>query len=189
LFGTGVQACTHLQLFARAYQLKSVDIVSRSSGQGLAALARQLGLQVRVCEAHDALRDADLVVTATRAGAPLFDGTWVAPGTFVVAVGSSKPDTRELDDALLRRTSAIMVEWREQAFLEAGDLLLAAPDTLATKPFIELGDALDGRAQVRHSDEDIVVFKSVGIGLEDIAIAGLAYERLLARDAGAQAPT
>jgi ornithine cyclodeaminase len=179
LFGTGVQACTHLQLFARAYQLKSVDIVSRSSGQGLAALARQLGLQVRVCEAQNALRDADIVVTATRAVAPLFDGTWVAPGTFVVAVGSSKPDTRELDDALLRRTSAIMVEWREQALLEAGDLLLAAPDALATKPFIELGDALDERAQVRHSDEDIVVFKSVGIGLEDIAIAGLAYERLL----------
>jgi ornithine cyclodeaminase len=72
-----------------------------------------------------------------------------------------------------------MVEWREQALLEAGDLLLAAPDALATKPFIELGDALDERAQVRHSDEDIVVFKSVGIGLEDIAIAGLAYERLL----------
>ena len=180
LFGTGVQACTHLELFSRAYPLQCVDIVSRSAGQGLAALARQLGLRSRVCEAQDALRDADLVVTATRSSTPLFDGSWVEPGTFVAAVGSSKPDTRELDDTVMGRASTVMVEWREQATKEAGDLLLCAPGVLASKPIVELGDALDGRAQARHSDDDIVVFKSVGIGLEDIAIAGLAYERLLA---------
>jgi ornithine cyclodeaminase len=73
-----------------------------------------------------------------------------------------------------------VVEWREQALREAGDLLLAAPGVLAGKRVIELGEALAGTARVRTAGGDVVLFKSVGVGLEDIAVAGLAHARLAA---------
>lgn len=181
LFGTGVQAQAHLDAFARAFPLQAVRIVSRGSGDKLLAQARLLGIDAAVTDAPAALRGADIVVTATRSTTPLFDGSLVEPGTFVAAVGSSRPDTRELDDTLIRRAAAIIVEWREQAAREAGDLLLADPAALDWSKVVELGAVLDDRVELRGHADDVVILKSVGVGLEDIAVAGLAYERVVAR--------
>ncbi|CPK53245.1 ornithine cyclodeaminase [Bordetella pertussis] len=74
-----------------------------------------------------------------------------------------------------------MVEWREQTLSEAGDLVLAAPDTGLDAKVVELADVLAGRAAARQADEDIVIYKSVGVGLEDVALAGYAYRRLAAQ--------
>jgi ornithine cyclodeaminase len=164
VFGTGVQGRSHAEAFAAAYPRAQMRIVPR-------------GADVR-----DALAGADIVVTATRAATPIFDGAWVEQGAFVSAVGSSRPDTRELDDALFARTRTVVVEWKEQASREAGDLLLAAPRLREAMNVVELGDVLAGNAQGRSARADIVVFKSVGVGLEDITVAALAYRALVGKD-------
>ena len=111
-----------------------------------------------------------------RAGEPLFDSAWLRPDACVCAIGSSKPTTREVDAELVARAAVVAVEWREQSLREAGDLVLA-------------GDRLD-RARVRELGELMVqgfdaspgrglrLFKSVGIGLEDVALAHLAFRKL-----------
>lgn len=181
LFGTGVQAFAHARAFAGEFDLAEVRVVSRAGGEAFAArLASELGLPARATDARGALEGADLVVTATRSATPLFAGGAVAPGAFVAAVGSSKPDTREIDDALIARCSAVVVEWKAQALREAGDLVLADPAVLAAVPLLQLGDLVAGRAIARRDPADIVLFKSVGVGLEDVAVAGLAWQRATA---------
>ncbi len=178
LFGTGVQARAHAKAFARGWRLSEVRVVSRTGGESFAReLAGELGCPVRAAEARDALSGAHLVVTATRAATPLFPGHWVAPGAYVAAVGSSRPDTRELDDELLSRLRAVVVEWRRQALREAGDLVMASPAALARVPVLELGEVIAGDSPVRQGPDDILAFKSVGVGLEDVAVAGLAWQR------------
>lgn len=163
VFGAGVQGRAHAEAFAHAYPKADVRVVGRNATPG---------------ERRAALTGASVVVTATRSATPLFDGAWVEPGTFVSAVGSSRPDTRELDDALLQRSARVIVEWREQTLREAGDLLLASSAVRERLDIVELGDLLSGRAQARRSADEIVIFKSVGVGLEDVSVAGLAYRLL-----------
>ena len=179
VFGTGVQARAHADAFARALALREIRIVSRGDASVFVDdVARTTGCEVHAMRARQALSGADLVVTATRSSVPLFAGGWVEPGAMVCAVGSSLPETRELDDALIARASAIVVEWREQALREAGDLVLADASLMARVPVIDLGAALIARDLPRRDEGDIVVFKSVGVGLADIAVAGLAYRHL-----------
>ena len=186
LFGTGVQARAHVAAFAARFALRDVRVVARGDASQFVRDMRETA-QCAVCQvdAREALRDAHLVVTATRAKTPLFEGAWVAPGAFVAAVGSSKPDARELDDALLTRAAAIAVEWRDQALVEAGDLVLCGPDTMARARVIELGEALAAPDAYRRAPGDIVVFKSVGVGLADVATAELAYRETHAARAAA----
>ncbi len=178
LFGTGVQAFAHARAFARAFDLAEIRVVSRASGEAFAArLQRELGVPARATDAAGALAGAELVVTTTRSATPLFRGDAPEAGAFVAAVGSSKPDTREIDDALLARASAVVVEWKPQALREAGDLVLAAAGVRAKLAVVELGEVVAGKAAPRGKADDIVVFKSVGVGLEDVAVAGLAWRR------------
>jgi ornithine cyclodeaminase len=164
IFGTGAQGRAHAEGFARAYPKADVRVLGRNATPG---------------ERRATLTGAGIVVTATRSPTPLFDGAWVGRGAFVSAVGSSRPDTRELDDALLQRSARVIVEWREQTLREAGDLILASSAVRERLDIVELGDVLSGKAQARRSADEIVIFKSVGVGLEDVSVAGLAY-RLLA---------
>jgi len=158
VFGTGVQAKAHAEAFTKAYPRARCRLIGRD-GMG---------------EARAALADAQVVVTATRAAEPLFDGAWLAPGAFVSAVGSSRPDTRELDDTALSRAASVIVEWKPQALAEAGDLLRLAPPVRDRLQVLELGDVLAGHVPARRSRDDIVIFKSVGVGIEDVVVAGLA---------------
>lgn len=163
IFGTGAQGGAHADAFAHTYPKADVRVVGRN------ATPR---------ERRAALTGAVIVVTATRSPTPLFDGAWVEHGAFVSAVGSSRPDTRELDDALLQRSARVIVEWREQSLREAGDLVLASSAARERLDIVELGDVLSGKVQARRSADDIVIFKSVGVGLEDVSVAGLAYRLL-----------
>ncbi|HEX3097291.1 MAG TPA: ornithine cyclodeaminase family protein [Usitatibacter sp.] len=158
VFGTGVQAKAHAEAFTQAYP---------------GAHLRMLG-RPELAQAREALAAAQVVVTATRSTEPLFDGAWLAPGTFVAAVGSSRPDTRELDDTAFARAASVIVEWKPQALAEAGDLIRLAPPLRARLRIVELGEVLAGQARARTSPGDIVVFKSVGVGIEDVVVAGLA---------------
>jgi ornithine cyclodeaminase/alanine dehydrogenase-like protein (mu-crystallin family) len=126
--------------------------------------------------AQDALTAADVIVTATRSTEPLFDGANVKQGAFVAAIGSSKPSAREIDDATLARAHTIIVESREQASAEAGDLLRAAPGVVEWPALVELSAPAADRPDVRRPG-DLTVFKSLGIGVADIALAGLVTRR------------
>ena len=123
------------------------------------------------------MQEADVIVTATRATEPLFEGTWVRPGTFIAAVGSSKPAARELDDVLLTRAQPFVMESLPAAESEAGEFVRAEPGTIDPARVTELGKLLVRGTVYDRRAGDIVVYKSVGIGLEDVALAHLVYQR------------
>ncbi len=179
LFGTGVQGRAHAEQMAEAYRLDEILICPFSTPSDMAErIAAKTGVAARFVSAKEALDRADIVVTTSRAAIPLFAGEMLRPGTFIAAVGSSLPRTRELDDAALGRASCIAVEWRQQALREAGDLAQASPAALPPDKIVELGELITGTAHGRRSDSEITIYKTVGVGLEDIAVAGLAYARV-----------
>lgn len=177
LLGAGVQGRFHALQFSRAYSLNEIRVYDPYVGAELRdELAAQTGAQVTLCDAETAIDGADLIVTASRSTTPLFRGENIAPGCFIAAVGSSLPHTRELDDAALRRAATIAIEWKPQSLREAGDLVLAAPDALSQDKIVELGDLVNGMHPGRRNADEITLYKTVGVGLEDIALAGLAYQ-------------
>ena len=116
--------------------------------------------------AEEAVRGADVVVVATTSRTPVLFGEWLSPGAHVNAVGAVRPDWRELDDATLRR-ARLYVESRESAMREAGDVI-AAPEV-----FAELGEVVAGSRPGRSAREEITLFKSVGVAVEDVVAADL----------------
>lgn len=181
LLGAGVQGRAHALQLSRAYDLQRILVHDPYAPPDLPdTLARQCGVAVQPCEAAEAVAQADIVVTASRSTTPLFSGDALRPGTFVAAIGSSLPHTRELDDRALARASLVAVEWLPQTTREAGDLVLAAPGVLPPDKLVELGALVTGRAPGRRADDEITLYKSVGVGLEDVALAGLAYQRITA---------
>ena len=181
LFGAGVQGRAHAIQMARAFALDEIRVCDPYALPGLAEdLQRQCGTAVRMCGASEAVSGADIVVTASRSTTPLFTGDELQSGCFVAAIGSSLPHTRELDDRALERASRIAVEWLPQTLREAGDLVLARPDLVSPDKLVELGALVAGAAPGRQHDDEITLYKSVGVGLEDVALAGLAWQRLQA---------
>jgi ornithine cyclodeaminase len=181
LFGAGTQGRAHAQQMAAAYALDEIRVCDPHARDTLAAeLTNLCGVPVRRCHARDAVDGADIVVTASRSPTPLFGGDQLAPGTFVAAIGSSLPHTRELDDAALSRAAIVAVDWRPQTLREAGDLVMAGPGVLPDERIVDLADLVAGKAPGRQSDEEITIYKSVGVGLQDVALAGLAWTRLMA---------
>jgi ornithine cyclodeaminase/alanine dehydrogenase-like protein (mu-crystallin family) len=123
--------------------------------------------------AEQAVRDSEIVVTATNAREPVLDASWISPGTHINAMGSNQAQRRELPDDLIRRADLIAVDSLEQARMESGDLLLALdPAEWSTRPIVELKDV-----KARPSGDAVTIFKSNGIAVEDVAAAAYVYER------------
>ena len=140
---------------------------------------------VRQTGSDEAIADADLVLTTSRSKSPVFDGVALKAGATVVAMGSSLPTGRELGDATLRRASRVVVEWRPQSLHEAGEVVLAlASGALDTDRIIDLPALYRQEGPWRQSASDIIVFKSVGIGLSDAAVARLIWQRWLVQQRG-----
>ena len=178
LFGVGVQGREHARQLAEAYDLAEIRVCDPFAPPELfAELERQCGVAVRRCAADEALAGADIVITASRSKTPVFDGDRLPSGAFVAAIGSSLADTRELDDRALARASIVVVDWAPQAMKEAGDLVLANATVLPIEKIAQLSDLVTGAVVGRRADDDITIFKSVGVGLQDIALAGLAWRR------------
>ena len=179
LLGAGVQGQYHAIQMARVFGLDEIRVYDPYAPSDLAdRLASETGARVTLCDAAQAVEGARLVVTASRSTTPLFSGDRLAAGSFIAAIGSSLPHTRELDDATLHRASTIAVEWKTQTLREAGDLVMGDPAALAGDKLVELSDLVNGLHPGRRNDDEITLYKTVGVGLEDIAIAGLAYQRL-----------
>jgi ornithine cyclodeaminase len=167
VFGAGVQAQAHIEALWPLRAFKELLICARSGAEALAAKYRARGLPARAVAAQEAAA-APVVVTATRSSEAIFDGAWVQPGALVTAVGSSKPTARELDDALLARAAQIVVEWKPAAEQEAGEFRRAAPGVIDPAKVVELGPLL--LQPPPWNPNHITVYKSVGIGLEDVAL-------------------
>jgi ornithine cyclodeaminase len=179
IFGSGVQAHAHALAIPLVRPIREIRVVSRSEPREFIAFIRQhTGLPAASMEAARALDGAGIVVTATRSKTPLFNGELLTPGCFVAAIGSSLPDTRELDDRAMRRAERIVVEWLEQARAEAGDLRLAdKAGAIDWNKVTELGSVLTEANAPRRGSDAIMIFKSVGFGLEDVALAALAFRK------------
>jgi ornithine cyclodeaminase len=179
LFGAGTQGAAHARQLSAALPLERILVSDPYADAALAErLSAQCGIPVAFAEPEAAVAQADIVVTASRSITPLFPGAALKPGTFVAAIGSSLPHTRELDDTALQRAAAVVVEWRPQSTREAGDIVLAGPGGLPAGKVIELAEVVLGTVPGRRHRDDIVIYKSVGVGLEDIALAGFAWEKI-----------
>ncbi|WP_432240190.1 ornithine cyclodeaminase family protein [Herbaspirillum robiniae] len=182
IIGTGVQARSHAPALLQVRKFREVLVAGLSGQQELADdITRQYGVPARVVSVDEAAAQADVLVTVTRATTPLFDGKLLKAGAFVAAVGASKANVRELDDAAIARAAALFVEWKPQAQQEAGDLVQCAPGTFDWARVMELAQAVDGSMPYQRKDDDIVIYKAIGIGLEDVALAGLAYRKACAK--------
>ena len=177
IFGSGTQARAHIEALLLVHNFDQVLVCARSHAEEFSAwIKTQYKVKATAVDASTAVANAHVIVTCTRANEPLFDGNLVQPGTFIAAVGSSKPIARELDDVLLSKAATIYVEWIPAAKAEAGEFVRAAAGVITEAKIQELGQFI-AQACPRNAD-DILIYKSVGIGLEDIAIAKLIFDKL-----------
>ena len=176
ILGSGVQAGSHLEALRLVRDLAEVRVWSPRNA---AAFAERHGVRA-VASAPEAVRDADLIVVATSARTPVLRGEWLSPGAHVNAVGACRPDWRELDDDLVR-SARLYVESREAATRESGDVM-------AGTVVAEIGELVASAAPGRQTEDEVTLFKSVGVAAEDIVAAALVY-RLAGLPASSRTPT
>jgi ornithine cyclodeaminase len=172
-----------------ARPIRRVRVWSRTAerARGFASQAAEL-CDIRVdpvASPEEAVTDASIVCTVTASREPVLLGEWLAPGTHVNAVGASLPSARELDGEAVQR-SRLYVDRRESALNEAGDFLIPKREGRIGDRHIvgELGDLLLGRIPGRRSPDEITVFKSLGLAVEDVAAARLVYTKAVAERVG-----
>lgn len=181
IIGAGVQARTHLQAIACVRNLRRVRIAARrfESAQAFAN-EMQPGASVLiepVETAEVAVRDADLIVTATTSREPVLKREWISAGAHINAVGTFSPKAREIDSATMG-AATVFTDRRESAFNEAGDYLIAAQEgAIGPQDIKELGEVLIGATPGRTSPGEITLFKSLGLAVEDLAAAFHAYQK------------
>jgi ornithine cyclodeaminase/alanine dehydrogenase-like protein (mu-crystallin family) len=189
IIGSGVQARTHLEAMLVARPVTRVRVWSRNADSARAfarAESTRHGIVVEAFEsAPRAVEGADIICTTTSSREPVLQGEWIAPGAHINAVGSSTSTARELDSAAVVRAS-LYVDRRESTLNEAGDFLIPRSEGLIGDAHIlaELGELLLGTHNGRESAEEITLFKSLGLAVEDVAAAHHIYERAVERGVG-----
>jgi alanine dehydrogenase len=167
IIGSGVQARSHLEALRLVRRFEVVRVWSPRHAEDF---ARQFEDVRAVASAEAAVRGADVVVTATTSKTPVLSGEWLSPGAHINAVGAPRPDWRELDDEVLR-LARVYVDSREAALEESGDVIAAG------RIFAEVGEVVAGTKPGRQSAEEITLFKSLGLAVEDVATADLIYRK------------
>jgi ornithine cyclodeaminase/alanine dehydrogenase-like protein (mu-crystallin family) len=184
ILGTGEQAVTHLEAISKVRKLQTVRLWGRSpeKAQRLAEeAAARLSLAIEVARtAEEAVKGAEIVCTVTASHEPVLQGEWLTPGVHVNLVGSSRLSSREADDAVVSR-SRFVVDSRTSARAEAGELKHAIDAGRVTESHVlgEIGEVLNGGVVGRTSDQDITVYKSLGVAVQDLAAAHVVYDRAI----------
>jgi ornithine cyclodeaminase len=190
IIGAGVQARAHLEAIACVREIRRARVASRrfeSARKFAEELKPRYRFPVEACEtAEDAVRGADLIVTATTAREPVLRRAWIADGAHVNAVGTFSPQSREVDSETVA-ASSLFVDRRESSWNEAGDLLIAMREGVINAGHIraEIGEVLTGAHRGRTSRAEITLFKSLGLAVEDLAAAEHVYRRAKETGAGA----
>src|SRR5256714_4737109 len=164
LLGAGVQAAAHLEVLPHVRHFQEIRIWNHHPERAQHFAERH---SIKAMELEAAVPEADVAVTATSAREPVLKGEWLKPGAHVNAVGASRPDWRELDDAAMR--NVVIVDSYDGARNESGDVILSG-----ATPFAELGEILNGSKRVEPGAT--TVFKSLGMAVEDVAAAKLVYD-------------
>ncbi len=189
VIGSGVQARSHVDAIGRVRALRTVRAWSPNRGR-LDQFVRETAPRTRAgvvgcASARDAVDGADMVVLATAAREPVVRSDWIADGTHVCAVGACRPHEREMDTALVAR-GRVFVDSRAGALAEAGDLLIPVAEGAFDASHVagEIGEVLAGISPGRRAPAEVTIFKSLGMGVEDVAAAHLAYQKAAERGLG-----
>ncbi len=189
IIGAGVQARTHLTALACVRPIKHARVACRNIEH-----AQQLAVEMQpkfsfpiepVRTNEEAVRGADLIVTATSSLEPVINKDWISPGAHVNAIGTHSPNSREVDSGTMG-VARIFVDRRESAINESGDYLLAAKEGVVTPESIiaEIGELLIGAKAGRSSASEITLFKSLGLAIEDVACADYLFKKATTQNTG-----
>ena len=186
IFGAGVQARAQLMAMCEVRPIERAlvcDPVPEGRDRFAAEMSEQLSIPVEPTDDPRACVDNDIVVAASSSSEPVFEGGWLAPGAHINGIGSHAPNTRELDTVAVRR-SKVVPDLIDACLVEAGDLILPIEEGAITQDHIHasLGEVVAGLKPGRESDDEITLFKSVGLAVQDAATAAQVYD--LARAAG-----
>ncbi len=193
MIGTGGQAAAQLEAMLATRPLEEVRIYSRNAEkcQKFAAemqeeLASYGAKILPAASSDECIEDADLIITVTTSSEPVFDGTKVKPGATISGVGNYQPHKHEMDPAVLPRASKIICDFKDAALSESGDLLIPMADGLISEADIlgSLGDVVNGTIPGRENDEEIIVYKTVGVAAQDLVAAKIIYDKAEAAGIG-----
>jgi len=195
IIGSGIQAGSHLEALSRVHTLREVTVwspsadrrdafVERSRAQHAGKGAVPLFTIKAAAHAGEAIVGADVIVLATSSTTPVVDNGWVKPGAHVISVGACRPTQREMDPALTKR-ARLFVDSRAAAIVESGDVVMGIQEGRFGADHIvaEIGELVNGTAG-RRSDTEVTIFKSLGLAVEDVTAADLAYRRASERGIG-----
>ena len=184
VFGAGVQAETQLEAVASVRKLTRVQVYDPDTARARAyaeRMAVRLSLDVTPAEtARAAVEGMDIIITASSAHEPVFDGAWLVPGQHINGVGSHTPDARELDTKTIVR-STVIADLPSACLAEAGDVMLPIQEGAIDHTHLRagLGEVIAGLKPGRVRDDEITLFKSVGLALQDASTASVVYKRAL----------
>ena len=183
VLGTGVMARGQVLALAEAADLETILVYSRNNPDQRQAFAEEFtqlaGVNVQVAESAEGLvRESDIVTLITSATEPIVDGSWWKPGTHINAIGSHAVGVRELDTATIKM-SKVVCDQKQACLNEAGDIQIPIEEGVYSADDIhgELGEVINGTIAGRESDEEITLFKSVGLAIQDISCASLVYDQ------------
>jgi ornithine cyclodeaminase/alanine dehydrogenase-like protein (mu-crystallin family) len=189
ILGTGLQARTQLEAMVAVRRIERVRAFGRNPQRRAdfcAEMTQRLSVPVEPAASGDeAVRGADIVITATNSSTPVLKGEWLAPGMHINAIGGNFPQKRELDEAAVRRADVIAADSVAQSQDESGDLLqVFGDDPQSWAAVRELSDIVAGRAPRRTRADQVTLFKSNGIAIEDVVTAARVFERAGERGLG-----
>jgi alanine dehydrogenase len=193
IIGTGYQARTQLEAVAAVRRLRGVRAFGRDSerrARFCREMSEKIGIAIEPASSgEEAVKEAEIVVTATSATKVVLEGAWLVPGMHINAMGANWPQKRELDTAAVGRADKIVVDSIEQAKMEAGDLIQAfGEDSSRWDSVQELSEIVAGKTEGRGSAGQITLFKSNGIATWDLAAAVRVYEMAVPRGMGKPIP-
>ncbi len=191
VLGAGTQARTHIRALSRVRSIERVLIWSPTRTSAIYVkeeLEDEMGFPIQPQESAEAVvREADILTAVTDAAEPILDAKWLKPGVHINAVGSHRPDAREMGSDTVRRAT-VVVDSIDAINTECGDILLAVKEGAVTSDHVrgEIGEVLAGAKPGRTREDEITLYKSVGIAAQDVAAASLVYRRALEQGVGAE---
>jgi ornithine cyclodeaminase/alanine dehydrogenase len=191
VYGAGKQARTQIEAICAVRPIKRVSVYSRSDARRRSFAEEMAGRcnveMIPVDRPELAARGQEIIITATAAVEPVLHGEWIEDGTHLNVMGSNMLSKAEVDVATVRRASLVVVDSKEQAKTEAGDLAPAIETgALRWADVVELANVIVGHSPGRQSSADVTLFKSLGLGIEDVVTAGLVYEAATKNGVGRQ---
>ncbi|MBN1197911.1 MAG: hypothetical protein JXA23_01075 [Bacteroidales bacterium] len=188
VFGAGVQAQTQLWAVTEARKVKHALVFDKdesASRKFADTMGAKLGIDIGIAKSAEEALETEIIITATSSPTPLFNGSLVKPGTHINGIGSHTPNARELDTEIIKR-SKFIGDSRDACFKEAGDIMIPLQEGAITEThfYAELGEIITKKLPGRLSDDEITLFKSNGLAIQDAATAKLVYDKALEMGVG-----